>query len=140
MSTPFIKEVELNAPVAKVWEAITDRDKMKNWYFDLEEFKPEVGFEFRFYGGKDGREYLHICEITEVVPEKKLTYSWRYDGDSGLSHVTWELFPEGDTTRLVLTHSGIETFSQNNPDLVKENFEAGWNHIIGKSLKEYLEK
>lgn len=140
MSEPFIKEIELNAPVSKVWKAITNKDEMKNWYFDLEGFKPEVGFEFRFYGGKDEcNQYLHICMITEVIPEKKLTYSWRYDGDPGLSHVTWELFPAGDKTRLVLTHSGIETFSQDNPDLAKENFEAGWNHIIGKSLKEFVE-
>ena len=47
---PVINEVLLNAPVAKVWKAITDKDDMKQWYFDLAEFKPEVGFEFQFKG------------------------------------------------------------------------------------------
>lgn len=139
-NSPFVKEILLNAPPSRVWKAITDKDQMKQWYFDLDEFKPEIGFEFRFYGGKDEcHQYLHICEITEVIPEKKLTYSWRYDGDPGLSHVTWELIPEGDSTKLILTHSGIETFAQDNPDLAKENFEQGWNHILGKSLKEFVE-
>src|SRR4029079_1721585 len=96
-TTPFTIEKTLNAPVSKVWKAITDKDEMKQWYFDLAEFKPEVGFEFRFNGqGKKGENYLHVCKITEVVPEKKLTHSWRYDGYEGNSYVTFELASEGN--------------------------------------------
>jgi uncharacterized protein YndB with AHSA1/START domain len=43
---PFTIERTYSASVKKVWEAITDKAKMKQWYFDLSEFKPEVGFEF----------------------------------------------------------------------------------------------
>ena len=51
MSEPIIKEVLLNAPPSKVWEAITDKNAMKQWLFDLlTDFKPEVGFEFQFKG------------------------------------------------------------------------------------------
>ena len=137
----LIKEVTFNAPQTKVWNALTKNELLKEWYFKLEEFKPEVGFEFRFYGGKDdGHQYLHICVITEVVPEKKLVYSWRYDGDPGLSHVSWELFPEGDKTRLVLTHTGLDTFDQANPDLVVGNFDKGWSYFVNKALKEFVER
>lgn len=137
---PFLIERTYNAPVTKVWEALTDRDKMKQWYFDLEAFKPEVGFEFRFYGGTEEKSYLHICVITEVIPGKKLKHSWIYDGYPGESFVTFELFDEGDkTTRLKLTHEGLETFPPLQ-DFAKENFAKGWTHIIGISLKEYLEK
>lgn len=137
---PVTKEVVINAPVSRVWKAVTDKNEMKNWYFDLKEFNPEVGFEFRFYGGPPERQYLHICEITEVIPEKKLTYSWRYDGFPGKSFVTFELFDEGENTRLKLTHSGLETFPSDNPDFAKESFAEGWNQIIGTNIKEYLEK
>lgn len=136
---PVIVERTFNAPVQKVWEALTDNAKMKQWYFDIEAFKPKVGFEFRFYGGTEENKYLHICKITEVVPRKKLTHSWRYDGHPGDSFVTYELFPEGDKTKLRLTHTGLETFPSL-PDFARTNFEMGWNHIIGKSLLEYLEK
>lgn len=137
----LIKEVTFNAPQSKVWDAITKNEQMKEWYFDLEEFRPEVGFEFRFYGGKDDcHQYLHICVITEVVPEKKLVYSWRYDGDPGMSYVSWELFPEGDKTRLVLTHTGLDTFDQTNPDLAVGNFDEGWSYFVNKALKEFVEK
>jgi len=136
---PFVIERTYNAPVQKVWKAITDRDQMKQWYFTFEEFKPEVGFEFEFEGGPDDRKYLHKCKIIEVIVNKKLTYSWRYDGYEGNSFVTFELFDEGDKTRLKLTHEGLETFPPNK-DFAKENFAGGWTHIIGTSLKEFVEK
>lgn len=140
-STPFVIERTYNAPPKKVWRAITDKNEMKQWYFDLAEFKLEVGFEFQFLGGKDEKsQYLHICKITEVVPEKKLTYSWRYDGYAGNSFVTFELFDEGNKTRLKLTHKGLETFPANISDFAKENFVAGWTSFIGTSLKEFVEK
>ncbi len=58
---------------------------------------------------------------------------------TGESFVTFELFNEGDKTKLKITHAGLETFPDN-PDFAKHNFEAGWTHIIGTSLTEYLEK
>ncbi|MEO6305981.1 MAG: SRPBCC domain-containing protein [Bacteroidia bacterium] len=138
---PFVIERTLNAPIEKVWSAISNKDEMKNWYFDLAEFKPEVGFEFEFTGGPDeDRQYVHQCKITEAIPNKKLTYIWAYKGYEGISHVTFELFKEGDKTKIKLTHTGLESFPANNADFARTNFEAGWNEIIGKSLPTYLEK
>ncbi len=125
----------------QVWKAITSKEEMKLWYFDLLEFRAEVGFEFQFSGGpEDGRQYLHICKITEVIPGKTLAYSWRYDSYEGDTLVKFELFPEGEQTRLRLTHELLDSFPAHNPDFAPTNFEAGWNWIIGKSLKEFLEK
>jgi uncharacterized protein YndB with AHSA1/START domain len=138
---PVIKEITVRAPASRVWTALTDKNEMKKWYFDLKDFRPEVGFEFRFLGGKDeNNQYLHICEITEVVEKKKISYSWRYDGYPGKSIVTFELLEERENTKIKLIHEGIETFGTENPDLAKENFEAGWEVIIGTSLKNYFEK
>lgn len=139
-NSPITIERTFNAPVEKVWNAITNKNEMKEWYFDLDEFKLEQGFEFQFTGGTETNQYLHLCKVTEVIPKQKLTYSWRYDGYEGNSFVTFELFPEEDKTRLKLTHEGLETFPSSNSDLAKHNFEAGWTDIIGNSLKSYLEK
>lgn len=136
---PFVIERTYHAPSQKVWEALTDRDKMEQWYFKLEAFKPETGFEFRFTGGTKEKTYLHICRITEVIPGKKLTHTWQYEGYGGQTFVTWEIFDEGDKTRVKLTHAGLETLPSD-PGFAKENFEKGWTHILGTSLKDYLEK
>src|SRR5687768_9790784 len=106
----FVMERTFNAPVGKVWKALTDTKDMKQWYFDLKEFRPEVGFKFQFDAGEEGKKFRHLCEVTEAVVNRKLAYTWRYDGHKGNSIVTFELFPEGDKTRLKLTHAGLETF------------------------------
>ena len=137
---PFVIERTLNAPPQKVWEAITDRDKMKQWYFDIADFKPELGFEFTFTGGSEEKTYVHLCKVTKVDPGKTLQYSWRYQDYPGNSFVTFELFPEGNATRLKLTHDGLETFPTDNKDFARESFSAGWTHIIGTSIKEFVEK
>jgi len=137
----FVIEQTFQEPNSFVWQAITDRDEMKLWYFNLPEFKPEVGLEFRFIGGPaEDRQYEHICRVTEVIPNKKLAYSWRYDGYDGNTLVTFELFDEGNQTRLKLTHEGLETFPADNPDFAKKNFAEGWTWLIGTSLKEFLAK
>lgn len=129
------------APASKIWKALTDKTEMKKWYFDLAEFKAELGFKFQFLGGPpDGIQYLHLCEITEVIPNKKLCYSWRYDGYTGISYVSFELIELSENTKLILKHSGLESFPIENPDLAKHKFEEGWNHIVNISLKGYLEQ
>jgi uncharacterized protein YndB with AHSA1/START domain len=137
---PFTIERTFHAPVEKVWKAITDKDQMKEWYFNLEEFKPEVGFEFRFEGGDDKNTYLHICRILEVIPNKKLSHTWQYEGQEEQTIVTWELFEEGDDTRVKLTHEGLEKIAKHGPAFAANNFAEGWNAIIGTSLKTHLEK
>jgi len=138
-TAPFVIERTYNATADRVWQAITDRDKMEQWYFKLKEFRPEVGFEFEFEGGPPEKTVLHLCKVTEVIPGKKLTHSWRYDGYEGNSFVTWEIFDEDGKTRVKLTHAGLETFPAI-PDFAKENFVMGWTDILGRILKEYLEK
>jgi len=136
---PVIIERTYNAPIEKVWKALTDKDQMKEWYFDIPDFKPEAGFEFEFTGkGKKGEEYLHKCKITEIIPERKLTHSWRYDGYEGNSFVTFELTAEGDKTHIRLTHTGLETFPAMEA-FANSNFVEGWTYIIGKGLKEFVE-
>lgn len=136
---PVVIERTFDAPLQIVWRALTDIDQIKQWYFNLSEFKPEVGFEFQFLAGQDKKKYLHLCKITEVIPEKKLEYTWRYDGYEGLSCVSFELFGEGNKTKLKLTHKDLDTFPSSNPDLAQDNFEEGWTSIIGTSLKIFLE-
>lgn len=139
-ATPLVIERTFNAPISKIWKAITDKDEMKKWYFDIAEFEPEVGCKFQFLAGaEESKKFLHLCEVTEVIKEKKLTYSWRYDGYPGNTFVTFELFENGDKTLLKLTHHGLETLPQGNPDFVRENFVGGWTYFMDTALKGYLQ-
>ena len=135
---PFVIEQIYDVPVLTIWDAITKNEQLNKQYFDIEDFKPVVGFEFSFSGGSKG-EYKHLCKVTEVIPGKKLTYSWRYEGYLGNSFVSFDLFEEGNKTNLRLTHSGLESFKDAGPDFTPEKFAEGWSYIPGTSLKGFLE-
>lgn len=138
-SRPVIIERLFDAPVDKVWKALTDKDEMKNWYFDLAAFTPVTGFSFQFYGqGHKGEQYLHLCEITEVSLHKKIAYTWMYQGYKGVSEVSFELFDEQGKTRLRLTHAGLTSFPAANPDFAESSFREGWTQLIHISLENYL--
>lgn len=138
---PIIKEVIINAPVDIVWDAITDKEQIKQWSFDFIDFEPVEGNEFTFWGENEGRKFKHISKVLKVIPGSMLSFTWRYENSKGDSVVTYELFKEDDnTTRVKLTHEGIEIFANDGPDYARSNFVAGWESIIGKLLKNYIEK
>src|SRR5262249_40073900 len=135
---PLIVERTFDAPVEKVWQALTNAADMRRWYFDLKEFRPERGFEFQFVVEHEGIKYDHRCKITEVIPRRRIAYTWRYQGEPGDSLVTFELFEEGAKTRVKLTHEGLETFPKL-PAYARKSFQAGWTDLIGRSLKDFVE-
>ena len=138
LAEAVVFERTFNAPVGRVWKALTDVEEMRQWYFNLKQFKAEVGFEFEFVVEHEGTTYHHLCKVTEVIPQKKIAYTWRYKGHEGDSLVTFELFADGDETRLKLTHQGLQTFPKT-AAFARKNFEAGWTAIIDSELKQFLE-
>jgi uncharacterized protein YndB with AHSA1/START domain len=85
-----------------------------------------------------GNSYHHLCKVTEVVPQKKIAYTWRYKGQPGDSLVTFELFNEKEKTRVRVIHTGIDTFPDT-PAYARKNFETGWTTLIGGELKKFVE-
>jgi len=138
---PIIIEISFQVSVSKVWQAISDPHQMKQWYFDVENFKPIPGIKFVFQGGDEHKVYAHYCEVKEAIPFKKLSYSWSYDHHQTDTLVTFELTAESENrTRLKLIHEGLDNLPADNKDFARENFADGWTHIIGIALKEFLEK
>jgi uncharacterized protein YndB with AHSA1/START domain len=135
---PLVIERTFHAPVAKVWKALTTKKDFDQWFFELNEFKPEVGFEFQFEVEHAGTTYSHLCKVTEVVPERKLAYTWRYEGKEGDSLVSLDLFAHGEENRVRLTHEGLETFPKTS-SYARSSFAQGWTMIIGVGLRKVLE-
>jgi len=136
-AAPLVLERVYNAPIGKVWTAISDLEHMRKWYFKLDEFKAEVGFKFHFHGdgNKENPKYATSAKVVAVDPPKKLAYIWNLDAAPADTLVTWELFEEGDKTRLVLTHEGLEKIP--GTTYPREDFNGGWTSFMGK-LENYL--
>jgi uncharacterized protein YndB with AHSA1/START domain len=113
---------------------------MRQWYFDnIPAFRAEVSFETQFKVHSGGRDFMHMWRVTEVVPLKRISYTWEYDAFSGEAVVSFELFDEGDSTRLRLTNSVLRDFPGDIPEFKRESCIAGWEYFIHGRLRDYLE-
>jgi len=139
----FQVERTYNAPITLVWQAITNRAMMKEWYFDFDEtFKLEPGAVFEWTAGDtENKQWLHRGKMLEIVPGEKLMHTWEYPGYKGTSTLSWNLFKvDENTTKVILIHEFTVPFDNSVAELKTSNFEMGWTHIINISLQDYLSK
>ena len=139
-SQPIIVEQCINASNSDVWKAITKLDQMKQWFFEnIPEFKAEVGFETKFNVHSNGRDFIHLWKITEVLPDKKIIYSWKYEDIEGEGIVTFELFQQNNQTKIRVTNLGLETFPKDIPEFSHESCQGGWEYFIKERLLQFIE-
>ena len=137
--SPVIVEQLFKKPVNLVWKAITELDQMRLWYFDnIPYFKAEIGFTTQFNVKAPSRDFLHIWEVTEVIPQKKITYNWTFKDCDGSGDVTFELFEQNSQTLLRLTNIVIEDFDDAIPEFRRESCLAGWNYFIKDRLVSFI--
>ncbi|MGH9671701.1 MAG: SRPBCC family protein, partial [Bryobacteraceae bacterium] len=93
--------VEINAPAAEVWKAITEGDQIVRWFAPEAKVEPgEGGSVWMSWGpGMEGAERIRIWE-----PDRRLSLS---PGGDSPRVVDYILEANGDTTTLRLVHSGF---------------------------------
>jgi uncharacterized protein YndB with AHSA1/START domain len=94
------REVVLPASPAEVWEALTDPERLEEWFATEVELDPSPGGEGRFRWG-DGEERRAV--VREVEPEERLVLDWDDDGE-----VVLELEEVDGGTRLHVTETSPE--------------------------------
>lgn len=132
---PAIRQTQqLNAPIAKVWEAVSTAEGIGAWFMP-NDFQPIVGHEFHLEAGPYGRS---PCKVTEVDPPNRVSFRWGKDWT-----LTFELKDlGGGRTEFTLIHDGwnadaLTEFGQPHP-VVREHMAGGWSGI-GKKLAQVLE-
>ena len=91
------REIVLPAPREDVWDALTDPDRLAEWFandvdFDL---RPGGGASFRWSNGEE-----RSATVTEVDPERRLAFEWDDEGE-----VQFTLDDDGDGTRLTVVET-----------------------------------
>lgn len=138
---PVIVEQIFQVSKNLIWDAITNIEKMKLWFFeDIEGFKPEIGFQTKFNVISEQRNFMHCWEIIQVEPLQKITYHWNYEGYKGDSLVHFELFTQENNTLLRVTTEVIEDFNGVIPEFKRESCVGGWDYFIKDRLKNYITK
>ncbi len=142
MAEQFTSHAEtiIHSPAEKVWQALTDPTLVKQWLFGTEMIADwKVGGQIRYKGVWEGKAYEDKGTVLELVPDQKLVSTY-WSGFSGLPDVpenyqtvVYELFPEGTSTRLIITQEGNKTEES------AKHSEGNWNQVLA-SMKQLLEK
>lgn len=128
-----------DATPGKVWEAIANPSVMKTWYFDMDNFSPEVGNEFSFYEGEE-KLFFHQGTILKSEPNKILQHTWTHPEQSkGSSVVTWEIEGQANgKTTVTLSHEGVASFADGGEKFAPANYQMGWDAIVKTNLRNHL--
>lgn len=123
-----------------VWEYLTKPELLAQWLMP-NDFKPIVGYKFQLSAKPklkfdfDGKIY---CEVLEIVPYKRLVYSWKgglsKENPSLNSIVIWTLAPNDNGTILTLEHKGFKGMKNYLAYII---MNKGWVKI-GKRLFKQL--
>lgn len=120
-------DFDLGHPPAKVWRALTEPTLLSEWLLPTIGFELDPGAAFRFqtdpYPGWDGTV---TCQILEIEPERKLSYTWTVPFLDTV--VTFTLTPTATGTRLSIVQVGFK------PDQKREwgGARYGWGMMGGK--------
>jgi len=135
--------IERTYPIstAELWQAMTDKQKLKDWFFDIPDFSTEIGAEFEFSKVLEPNSTFHHCQVLEVKPQELFRFTWKHPKQpKGNSIITWRFIPRGGATTLHLTHEGLEHFKDAGEQFTQERFESGWERILGDSLPKFIDK
>lgn len=137
---PIVIHQTMSASREVVWTALTEVDKMREWYFEnIPAFEPTTGFEVRFDVQSNGRTFTHVWTVTRVDPKTAVAYRWQYEEYDGDSTVQFELSESDDGTLVVLTHTPKETFPQEIPEFDRDACYQGWDYFIKTALKDFVD-
>jgi uncharacterized protein YndB with AHSA1/START domain len=121
------------ASVERVFKAWTDANQLGQWFAPTDDYTTKanidlrVGHEYRIAITHKGGNVHNVVGIYRVIePPRKLVYTWRWDGASADTLVTVDFTPDGESTKVTITH---EKFV-NTEDRDKHN--EGWNGCLNR--------
>ncbi|WPZ32533.1 SRPBCC family protein [Thalassobaculum sp. OXR-137] len=151
MTDRIVKQVDLKAPVSRVWEALTDHVKFGEWF--------RVRLDQPFVPGADstgqmtypGYEHMPwFATVERMEPQRLFSFRWHHaDGDDGstltdepATLVEFRLEPlpggAGEGTRLTITESGFEAIPDPRRLEILRGNTRGWE-MQAENLKAYVD-
>ena len=140
------KQIELKAPVARVWQALTDYKQFNEWFM--------VNLEAPFVVGKTTRGnitypgYEHMAMevlVQKMEPERLFAFHWNpLEIDPNVDRskqpstlVEFKLEKVGDGTLLRITESGFDSIPAAQRDEAFRRNNEGWTEQV-KNIETYV--
>jgi uncharacterized protein YndB with AHSA1/START domain len=132
--------IEINAPAAKVWEALTNPAIVKQYFFGTNvKTDWKKGSPIIWEGEWEGKTYRDKGEILDIDPGKFVKYSYwstmsgTEDIPENYADITYTLTEKDGVTKLDITQGNIKSEES------KNHSEQNWQSVFGK-MKEMVEK
>lgn len=136
MKNTITKEKLFHHPIDQIWNAITKAEEISAWFLKTD-FKAEKGFQYTYTSKSTEKGCTTINGIVKEANPYTLVYTWIVEGTNVETTVSWKLAAQGNSTKLVLEHSGIENYTGETAITMFESFNEGWESCT-RSLAKYL--
>jgi uncharacterized protein YndB with AHSA1/START domain len=143
-----VSEVEIVAPIHRVFEALIDPDQLSQWFRGAScpvkhwQMDARLGGSYSYANGASAlvvngvSEFKCRGEILEIDPPRLLVYTWignwHLDPEKK-TIVRWDLSPIASGTRVKVTHSGLSQEPE-----ARADYKSGWPGVVEK-LKQFAE-
>ncbi len=131
--------VLINAPVSRVWEALTQPELIKQYLFGTEVTTDwQVGSPITYHGVWQGKTYTDKGKVLQVEPGRKIVSTfWSAlsgvpDQPENYKTVQYELFNQGSATRLTVTQDN------NSSEEEAQHSTQNWQGVL-EGIKKLLE-
>lgn len=131
----FIYVIYIEAPVAKVWEALTLGEHTRHFWSRYVQSEWKVGSRVEFLRA-DKSKLSHDGEVLEIDPPNRLVMTFDVAAEGmpePASRVAYDLAEHRGATKLTVTHDNFPPDSK-----VLPGISSGWPAILS-SMKTYLE-
>jgi len=134
------KSVTINAPVSKVWDALTNRELIKQYFFDTDCITDwKKGSPIVYRGVWEDKPYEDKGNILDIEKEKFIRYNYwsnfsgTEDTPANYANISYELSTDNGATIFTVIQGGIKS------EEALEHSGKNWGMVMD-GLKKILEK
>ena len=139
-------EVEYPHPPEKVWRALTEPAQIARWFpaawgRTTTDFQPVVGATFRMDAEKKrGWRGSVTGKVLEVVPQRRLVYTWAGSPQEDIepTRVEWTLESTPNGTRLRFIYTLSPQFTGLTGWMAEKGAGASWRKMMNASIPDIL--
>jgi uncharacterized protein YndB with AHSA1/START domain len=130
--------IEIKAPRAEVWKALTDPEQIRRYFLGGAEVRTDwrVGSPIVFAGEWNGQKFEDKGEVVTFEPERELAYSHfspmsgKPDAPENYHLVDITLGGQAETTTVTLEQSNLARDVSAEDRASREQFEQNWRQML----------
>ncbi len=136
------REIMIEAPKEKVFEAIADPEMVVKWFPNAIEGKYEVGEHPILSFGKDGKAQIYVVD---AKPHNYFAYRWIPGSNHFLGDVLtvpntlveFNIEEEGGACTVVVTETGFAKLPTEMAEAAFKQNSGGWDFMLGRLGKYF---